>query len=261
MLDTQKYWNPILETTPPEKIKQLQLSKFKKIFRWAYERSKFHRRIYDNAGIKPEDVQSFEDIKRVPRVEKSMMRDIQRKEPFPYGEALCVPLDEVTIFRQTSGTTGQPVYQPDTWQDWEWWTECWSYILWAQGYRPKDRVFIPFGYNIFVAGDPGTNRSETVRDLLDRVGLGHRRRHYPSELSGGEQQRTAVARALVHRPRVLVADEPTGNLDSRTGAEVVALLDELRRVEHAALLLATHDAMVAAGADRIIALADGHVQR
>jgi putative ABC transport system ATP-binding protein len=102
---------------------------------------------------------------------------------------------------------------------------------------------------------------ERVRDLLDRVGLGHRRRHYPSELSGGEQQRTAVARALVHRPRVLVADEPTGNLDSRTGAEVVALLDELRRVEHAALLLATHDAMVAAGADRIIALADGHVQR
>ena len=136
MLYKQKYWNPVLETTPAEKIKQLQLSKFKKIFRWTYERSRFHRRIYDNAGIKPQDVQSFDDIKRVPKVEKSMMRDIQRKAPFPYGEALCVPLDEVTIFRQTSGTTGQPVYQPDTWQDWEWWMECWSYILWAQGYRP-----------------------------------------------------------------------------------------------------------------------------
>ena len=158
----QKYWNPVLETLPPGKIKQLQLRKFKEIFRWAYENSTFHRRLYDNAGLKPQDVQSFEDIQRVPKVEKSMMRDIQRKEPFPYGEALCVPLDEVTIFRQTSGTTGQPVYQPDTWQDWEWWMECWSYILWAQGYRPQDRVFIPFGYNIFVAFWAGHYAAEKI---------------------------------------------------------------------------------------------------
>ena len=158
----QKFWNPVLETLPPEKIKQLQLSKFKKIFRWTYQNSTFHRRLYDDAGIKPEDVQSFEDIQRVPKVEKSMMRDIQRKKPFPYGEALCVPLDEVTIFRQTSGTTGQPVYQPDTWQDWEWWMECWSYILWAQGYRPQDRVFIPFGYNIFVAFWAGHYAAEKI---------------------------------------------------------------------------------------------------
>jgi phenylacetate-CoA ligase len=147
----QQFWNPVLETLPPGKIKQLQLSKFKKIFRWTYEHSKFHRRLYDDAGIQPDDIQSFDDIQQVPRVEKSMMRDIQRKEPFPYGDALCVPLEDVAVFRQTSGTTGQPVYQPDTWQDWEWWMECWSYILWAQGYRPRDRVFIPFGYNIFVA--------------------------------------------------------------------------------------------------------------
>lgn len=158
----QKYWNPVLETLAPEKIRQLQLSKFKKIFRWAYEHSTFHRRLYDSAGIKPEDLQSFEDVQRVPKVEKSMMRDIQRKAPFPYGEALCVPLDEVTIFRQTSGTTGQPVYQPDTWQDWEWWMECWAYILWAQGYRPQDRVFIPFGYNIFVAFWAGHYAAEKI---------------------------------------------------------------------------------------------------
>jgi len=147
----QKYWNPVLETLPHEKIRQLQLNKFKRIFEWTYGRSKFHRQLYDQAGIKPEDIRSFEDIRKVPKVEKSMMRDIQRKDPFPYGDALCVPLEDVVVFRQTSGTTGQPVYQPDTWQDWEWWAECWSYILWAQGYRPQDRVFIPFGYNIFVA--------------------------------------------------------------------------------------------------------------
>ncbi len=158
----QKYWNPVLETLPLEKIRQLQLKKFQEIFRWAYAHSKFHRQLYDHAGIKPEDIQSFTDIQRVPTVEKSMMRDIQSKDPFPYGDALCVPLEEVTIFRQTSGTTGQPVYQADTWQDWEWWTECWSYILWAQGYRPADRVFIPFGYNIFVAFWAGHYAAEKI---------------------------------------------------------------------------------------------------
>ncbi|MFH1153537.1 MAG: phenylacetate--CoA ligase family protein [Pseudomonadota bacterium] len=145
------YWNPFLETLPPEKLRMLQLKKFRTIFKWAYDHSKFHRSLYDKAGIKPEDIRSFDDIRRVPKVEKSMMRSIQGKEPFPYGDALCVPLESVTEFRQTSGTTGQPIYQPDTWQDWEWWAECWAYILWAQGYRPKDRVFLPFGYNIFVA--------------------------------------------------------------------------------------------------------------
>ena len=100
---------------------------------------------------------------------------------------------------------------------------------------------------------------ERVSELITRVGLEHRRRHYPSELSGGEQQRTAVARALVHRPQILVADEPTGNLDSRTGAAVMELLTDLRRVEGAALLMATHDHTLASSADRICELADGRL--
>ncbi len=145
------YWNPWLETLPRERLRELQLAKFKRIFSWTYEHSRFHRALYDDAGVTPADIRTFADIRRVPKVEKSMMRDIQGKDPFPYGDALCVPLEEVSAFRQTSGTTGRPVYQPDTWQDWEWWAECWAYILWAQGYRPRDRVFIPFGYNIFVA--------------------------------------------------------------------------------------------------------------
>ncbi len=105
----------------------------------------------------------------------------------------------------------------------------------------------------------GRSDPDRVADLLRRVGLAHRRSHYPSELSGGEQQRTALARALVHRPRLLVADEPTGNLDSRTGSAVLELLAELRREEGAALLLATHDESVASAADRIVHLHDGRI--
>jgi phenylacetate-CoA ligase len=158
----QKYWNPVLERLPHEKLLGLQLKKFKRIFRWAYEHSKFHRALYDKAGIKPDDIRSFNDIRNVPVVEKSMMREIQRKDPFPYGDMLCVPLEEVSEYRQTSGTTGQPIYQADTWQDWEWWSECWSYILWAQGYRPNDRVFLPFGYNVFVAFWAGHYAAEKI---------------------------------------------------------------------------------------------------
>ncbi len=162
MKDTRQYWNPFVETLPPERLQALQLEKFKRVFRWAYDRSRFHRSLYDAAGITPNDIRSLEDVRQVPKVEKSTMRDIQGKEPFPYGDALCVSLSEVTEYRQTSGTTGQPVYQPDTWQDWEWWAECWAYLLWAQGYRPQDRVFIPFGYNVFVAFWAGHYGAEKI---------------------------------------------------------------------------------------------------
>lgn len=150
-LSSERMWNPVLEAMDPERLRTLQLKKFRRIITWAYQRSRFHRRLYQEAGLEPEDIKSLEDVAKVPKVEKSMMRGIQGKEPFPYGEMLCVNLEEVTEFRQTSGTTGQPVYQADTWEDWEWWSECWAYILYAQGYRRSDRVFIPFGYNVFVA--------------------------------------------------------------------------------------------------------------
>ena len=162
MCQESRYWNSLLETLNQEVLRRLQLKKFKRIFRWAYDHSRFHRALYKKAGITPDDIRSLEDIRQVPTVEKGMMRDVQRKEPFPYGDALCVPLEEVTAFRQTSGTTGQPVYQPDTWADWEWWSESWAFILWAQGYRPRDRVFIPFGYNVFVAFWAGHYAAEKI---------------------------------------------------------------------------------------------------
>ena len=106
----------------------------------------------------------------------------------------------------------------------------------------------------------GRRDAARVLALLRRVGLEHRLRHFPAELSGGEQQRTAVARALVHRPAVVLADEPTGALDSASGAAVLALMDELRREEGSALLLATHDPAVAAFAARVVRMRDGALE-
>ena len=100
---------------------------------------------------------------------------------------------------------------------------------------------------------------DRARDLLDRVGLLDRRDHYPVQLSGGEQQRVALARAFVMRPPILMADEPTGNLDTKNGRLVLDLLLQLNQREKATLLLVTHDRELAAFADRIITLRDGAI--
>ena len=96
-------------------------------------------------------------------------------------------------------------------------------------------------------------------ELLDRVGLGGRGHHYPAQLSGGEQQRVALARAFIHRPSILFADEPTGNLDAATGARIIELMMELNREVGTTLVLVTHDLDLASRARRIIRLADGAV--
>ncbi len=98
-----------------------------------------------------------------------------------------------------------------------------------------------------------------ARELLQRVGLADRGHHYPAQLSGGEQQRVAVARAFAHRPKILFADEPTGNLDAANGANVIALLAELNRELATTLVLVTHDPDLANRAQRVIRLRDGAV--
>jgi putative ABC transport system ATP-binding protein len=117
-----------------------------------------------------------------------------------------------------------------------------------------ENVAMPLGYSRV----PPQQRLERARATLVSVGLGDRVDHRPTELSGGQQQRVAIARALVNRPSILLADEPTGALDSKTGEEILALFKRLRDEDHTVVLI-THDANVATHADRIFAMHDGEL--
>ena len=117
-----------------------------------------------------------------------------------------------------------------------------------------ENVELPLIY----AGVPAKERRERVEALLDRMKMSHRAKHYPQQLSGGQQQRVAIARAVVTRPQLILADEPTGNLDSAHGKEVIGLLAELNQ-EGTTIVMVTHNSHDAASARRVIHLFDGHI--
>jgi ABC-type lipoprotein export system ATPase subunit len=119
-----------------------------------------------------------------------------------------------------------------------------------------ENVMLPLMYAHRV---PSRKRKERATELLERVGLGDRMNHHPGQLSGGQQQRVAIARALVNQPRILMADEPTGNLDSRTSREVMQLFDKLNREDAITLIVVTHDPEVAKFAKRCVVLRDGRI--
>ena len=102
-------------------------------------------------------------------------------------------------------------------------------------------------------------RRKKALELIERVGLSHREKHYPTELSGGQCQRVAIARALAGDPSIILADEPTGNLDSQTGKDIMELLHELNRDKHTTIAMVTHDEVLANSTKRVIRLYDGRL--
>jgi putative ABC transport system ATP-binding protein len=118
-----------------------------------------------------------------------------------------------------------------------------------------ENVMLPLTY----AGIAGKERQQRAMEALERVGLSDRVHHAPNELSGGQQQRVAIARAIVNQPAILLADEPTGALDSKTGVEIMELFQSLHKDHGQTVILVTHDFYVARHTDRIIKLSDGHI--
>jgi len=126
---------------------------------------------------------------------------------------------------------------------------------------PTLNVFENVGFPLSLAKKPKSEVRARTNEVLERVGLAHRATHFPNELSGGEMQRTAIARAIVHRPPLLLADEPTGNLDSANGTSVLELMRELHRSLRPTIVMATHADLAASYADYVIRVKDGRVER
>jgi len=145
-----EYWNPYLETLKCEKLMEIELKNFRKHLQYAKEHSAFFGKKF--SGVEPEDIKTREDLKSLPLTDKEDIRTAQEGEKATiYGDILGVEPREVSDFRQTSGTTGKPVYVPESYESWQWRIEVWCHILWMAGFRETDRVFIPFGYNVYVA--------------------------------------------------------------------------------------------------------------
>jgi len=143
------------------------------------------------------------------------------------------------------------------------WIRCWKigYIFQTfnllQVMSALDNVMLP----MIFAGVPISERHDQGMELLEKVGLGDRADHKPNELSGGQQQRVAIARSLANSPSIVLADEPTGNLDLRTGRDIISLLKEMNEKENVTIISATHDLKMLDVSDRVIYIRDGMVEQ
>jgi phenylacetate-CoA ligase len=158
---SREYWNPFLETLPREKLMELELKNFRRYLSFAKAHSPLCRETFRD--VDPEQIRSRQDILRLPLIDKEDLRKAQEDSGQNlYGKLLGIDPAEVTDFRQTSGTTGKPVYVPESYESWQWRVEVWCHILWMAGFRETDRVFIPFGYNVYVAFWEGHYAAEKV---------------------------------------------------------------------------------------------------
>jgi putative ABC transport system ATP-binding protein len=124
---------------------------------------------------------------------------------------------------------------------------------------PKASLLRNVELPLLYAGIGGSERKETARAALDRVGLGDRAKHRPAELSGGQRQRAAIARALVNEPSLVLADEPTGNLDTKTGLEILEIFDRLN-ARGETIVIVTHDPAIAKRCERVVQIVDGRIE-
>jgi putative ABC transport system ATP-binding protein len=133
-----------------------------------------------------------------------------------------------------------------------------GFVFQTYNLLPRASILRNVELPLMYAGEGRSKRRERASQLLSLLGLGERVKHLPSQLSGGQRQRVAIARALANDPAILLADEPTGNLDTKTGEEILEIFDQLNRQGHT-IILVTHDHAVAGRAHRIITLVDGQI--
>jgi putative ABC transport system ATP-binding protein len=134
-----------------------------------------------------------------------------------------------------------------------------GFIFQAYNLLPREPAWRNVMFPLTFRAETRATRRQRAMEALEAVGLAHRAHHHPAQMSGGEQQRVAVARALVNRPRFLLADEPTGNLDSKTGSDVLDLIIDLARRSGTSVVMATHDPRVASRAGRVVEMSDGAI--
>ena len=151
MQDTP-FWNPFLETLPRDDLANIEIKKFRRVMAFAIENSPLYQETFKAAGVNPEDINDLRDLSKIPLTEKDQLRQAQEDQiPYLYGKTLATDATELSTLHQTSGTTGRPVYVPDTYRSWQWRIEPWTSMLYMMGFRETDRVFNPFGYNVYVA--------------------------------------------------------------------------------------------------------------
>ena len=182
--------------------------------------------------------------------------------PSGSGKTTCLEILGA-ISRPSAGTyrfDGEPIHDLDDDRLADLRAQRMGFVFQTFNLMPRMSALRNAALPLLYAGRPRGEREQRARLLLDKLGLGHRLEHRPTQLSGGERQRVAIARALVNEPRVIFADEPTGNLDEATGREILTIFRDLHR-EGRTLVVVTHSDEVAACAERVVHIRDGRMEK